>query len=74
MSSEEFRLVVVNLLKIGAIMFAVSHFFIGYFLFRQIVSMGQIIKSTAGGTLAFISFLHVVLLAIIVALIFFIPA
>jgi hypothetical protein len=73
MSTAEFETIVLTLLKLGGVGFAIIHFFIGLILFRQIVTMRNIIKSKAGAGLAFLGLAHVVLLSIVIALIFFIP-
>lgn len=53
---------IIEVLKIFAILFALFHFLVGLILFRDMIRMNRIIKTSNRGCFTFISFFYIFVL------------
>lgn len=73
MNNAQFTLIILSIVKIGGIIFALSHALVGLLLFRQITRMRKVISASGTGLVSFLTLLHIVLLTVVLVLIILLP-
>lgn len=61
------------IIKIGLVLFALAHFFIGLLLYRQNIRMRKVISTNNAGFLTLFSFINIVILLLVLLLVIIVP-